>query len=253
MLLVTISSTTPREHGCKSYILDTLLAYLHVPNAAIFSVNNDLRLVERKHDFNDSELRRLAAQSVGRTFQDVDTMEKLDEGGFNRIFLITMRDGFRMVARIPYPVTTPKYLAVASEAATLTFLRSVGLPIPEVYGYSPIPDNAAGTEYIFMQFVEGTSLANVVSDLGECDIISIMGQLAELESKMMLMAFPAGGSPYFTEDLENIVSGLTRAGVALKDKRFCVGPETSLPLWYGRRSQLDVDRGPRKPSLSFLT
>lgn len=30
-------------------------------------------------------------------------MEKLDEGGFNRIFLITMHDGFRMIARIPYP------------------------------------------------------------------------------------------------------------------------------------------------------
>jgi hypothetical protein len=41
---------------------------------------------------------------------------KLAEGGFNRTFLITMRDGFRMVARIPYPVTVPKYYAVASEA-----------------------------------------------------------------------------------------------------------------------------------------
>ena len=36
--------------------------------------------------------------------QDVNTIEKLDEGGFNRIFLITMHDGFQMIARIPYPV-----------------------------------------------------------------------------------------------------------------------------------------------------
>ncbi|KAG6841029.1 hypothetical protein H0H93_004376, partial [Arthromyces matolae] len=76
-------------------------------------VNNDLRLAERKHEFDDNELRRLAAHSVGRTHHDVKTMEKLDEGGFNRIFLITMHDGFQMIARIPYPVTKPKFYAVA--------------------------------------------------------------------------------------------------------------------------------------------
>ncbi|KAK0466503.1 protein kinase subdomain-containing protein PKL CAK Fmp29 [Armillaria novae-zelandiae] len=177
-------------------------------------VNDKLRHAERRRDFNVDELRRLAAESVKRSPDEIERLEKLAEGGFNRIFLITMRDGFRMVARIPYPATTPKYFAVASEVATLAFLRSVGLPTPEVYGYSPTPDNAAGTEYIFMQF-----------------------------SKMMSMAFPAGGSLYFTDDLAS-APGPTRPGIALKDKRFCVGPETSLPLWYGRRSQLDVDRGP---------
>jgi type II secretory pathway component PulF len=43
-----------------------------------------------------------------------------------------MRDGFQMVARIPYPHTVPKYYAVASEAATMALLRSTGLPIPQV-------------------------------------------------------------------------------------------------------------------------
>ncbi len=168
-----------------------------------------------------------------------------------------MRDGFRMVARIPYPATAPKYFAVASEVATLAFLRSAGLPTPEVYRYSPTPDNAAGTEYILMQFIEGISLADVLmSDLRAGNIIPIMRQLVELESKMMSMAFPAGGSLYFTEDLANIAggtSGTTRPGIALKsDKRFCVGPETSLHLWFGRRSQLDVDRGPCRPFPSFF-
>ncbi|KAK0482281.1 protein kinase subdomain-containing protein PKL CAK Fmp29, partial [Armillaria novae-zelandiae] len=210
-------------------------------------VNDKLRHAERRRDFNVDGLRRLAAESVKRSPDEIELLEKLAEGGFNRIFLITMRDGFRMVARIPYLATTPKYFAVASEVATLAFLRSVGLPTPEVYGYSPTPDNAAGTEYIFMQFVEGTNLTDVLSDLGEGDIISILRQLAQLESKMMSMAFPAGGSLYFTDDLANVAgsaSGPTRPGIALKDKRFCVGPETSLPLWYGRRSQLDVDQGP---------
>lgn len=54
-----------------------------------------------------------------------------------------------MVARIPCPAMVAKSFAIASEVATMTLLRSFVLPIPRVYGYSPAPDNAAETEYIF--------------------------------------------------------------------------------------------------------
>ena len=77
---------------------------------------------------------------------------KLAEGGFNRTFLITMHGGFEMVARIPYPITVPKFHAIASEVATMRFLRSSGLPVPEIYDYSPSLDNAADTEYIFERY-----------------------------------------------------------------------------------------------------
>jgi aminoglycoside phosphotransferase (APT) family kinase protein len=78
-----------------------------------------------------------------------------------------MRDDFQLVARIPYPVTVPKYFAVASEVATMDFLRPSGLPTPSVYGYSPTSDNVAETEYIFMEFVDGTKLSDIWFDLGE--------------------------------------------------------------------------------------
>lgn len=174
-------------------------------------------------------------------------MEKLAEGGFNRTFLITMRCGFQMVVRIPFPATLPKYFAVASEVATMAFLRSSGIPVPEVYEYSPTPNNAAGIEYIFMEYVQGTNLSDIWFDLGEREIISISRQLVELESKMMSIAFPAGGSLYYAEDLENVGENAfrpTSGGITLEDSRFCVGPETSMRLWFGRRSQLDLDRGP---------
>ncbi|EIW82704.1 protein kinase subdomain-containing protein PKL CAK Fmp29 [Coniophora puteana RWD-64-598 SS2] len=211
-------------------------------------INDALRHVERRRVFNVDGLRRLAAESVDRSPGDIVDLKKLAEGGFNRSFLITMRGGFQMVARIPYPVTVPKYFAVASEVATMALLRSSGLPIPEVYGYSPVPDNAAETEYIFMEFVEGPCLSDTWFDLGEGDIISITRQLAELESKMMSIAFPAGGSLYYTKDLEKV----QRPGIPLEDERFCVGPDTRLPLWYGRRSQLDVDRGPYENAKAAL-
>ena len=151
-----------------------------------------------------------------------------------------MHGGFQMVARIPYTVTIPKYFTVASEVATMALLRSSGLPVPEVYGYSPVPDNAAETEYICMEFIKGISLSDIWFELGEKEIISILHQLTELESKMMSISFPAGGSLYHTEDLEKVAS----PGIPLEDKHFSVGPDTRIALWYGRRSQLNVDRGP---------
>ena len=213
----------------------------------MFRINDALRHTERRLVFNVDGLRRLAAQSVYRSPADIVDLVKLAEGGFNRTFLITMRDGFKMVARIPYPATVPKYYAVASEVATMDLRRSSGLPTPKVYGYSPEPDNVAGTEYIFMEFIQGTKLSNIWRNLGDQQIISVLRQLTQLESKMMSIPFPAGGSLYYPQDLEKVTRG---AGIPLEDERFCVGPDTRVSLWHGRRSQLDVDRGPCTPPLS---
>ena len=120
----------------------------------------------------------------------------------------------------------PKYFAVVSEVATMALLCSFELSI---YGYSPMLNNATGTEYIFMEFVQGTNLSDIWFDLGEVEIVSISHQLAELESKMMLIAFPACRSLYYTKDLENVArsaSWPTRPGITLEDKCFCVGPDT---------------------------
>ncbi|KAJ7261746.1 kinase-like domain-containing protein [Mycena haematopus] len=189
----------------------------------MFSFNDVVRHAERRRVFNVDGLRRLAAQSVDRSPDDIVEFAKLAEGGFNRTFLITMHDGFQMVARIPYPATVPQFYAVAGEAATLTFLRSSGLPIPQVYEYSPVPDNAAETEYIFMEFIQGTKLSDVWFDL-------ISRQLAQLESKMMSIPFPAGGSLDYTQDLEKVAGG---PGIPLGDHRFCVGPDykTAFVVW----------------------
>lgn len=175
-------------------------------------------------------------------------MSKLSEGGFNRTFIITLRDGRQIVARIPYPITVPKYYTVASEVATIEYLRSSGLPAPEIYRYSPDSDNAAGTAYILMEFVQGSKLSEVWPGLDDQEVISVVRQLTQLESQMMSLSFPAGGSLYFTKDLEKVATGL---GIPLDDKRFCVGPYVRLPLWYGRRAKLDVNRGPCTPFSAF--
>lgn len=93
--------------------------------------NEKLRLAERYVEFNVDALKLVAANCIGR--KGVAQMRKLAEGGFNRIFLLTMDDGFEVVAKIPYPLTIPKVLATESEVATLDFLHSKGIPVPRVY------------------------------------------------------------------------------------------------------------------------
>ena len=58
---------------------------------------------------------------------------------------------------------------------------------------------------------------------------------------MMSIPFPAGGSLYYVKDLEKVAR---RTTILLNDEAFCVGPDVRLHMWFGRRSQLDVDRGP---------
>lgn len=232
--------STHRVDGCKSHQCLSV-AYLLHDHSHLFSYNDALRRRERRLAFDVDGLCRLVAESVGRSPTDVVNMSKLAEGGFNRTFLITLRDGFQMVARIPYPVTSPKFYSVASEVATLEFLRASGLPVPEIYGYSPDSDNAIGTEYILMQFVRGSKLSDVWPSLSDQEVISVVRQLTELESRMMSLSFPAGGSLYFTKDLKRVAPEVS---IPLDDERFCVGPDTRLPLWYGKRSKLEVNRGP---------
>ncbi|KAJ2915680.1 hypothetical protein MD484_g4713, partial [Candolleomyces efflorescens] len=211
--------------------------------------NEALRLKERKVVFDADELRRLAAESVGQSLTDVCDLSKLAEGSLNRTFVITLRDGRQILARIPYPAFVPSIYAVASEVATTEYLRSCGIPAPEIYGYSADSDNPAGAPYIFTDFVKGSKLSEVLPSLSNQENNSVFRQLVELESRMMSLSFPAGGSLYFANDLEKVAPG---QGVPLKDKRFCVGPDTSLSLWFGRRRLLDVDRGPYQDGRAAL-
>ncbi|KAH6888916.1 hypothetical protein BKA70DRAFT_886916 [Coprinopsis sp. MPI-PUGE-AT-0042] len=109
--------------------------------------NEALRLQERKLVFDVDEFMQLAARSVDRRSSDIINFSKLAEGDHNRILLITFNDNFQMVARVPYPVTGPKYYGLASEVATMEYLRLSGIPVPEVYGYDPGQDNAVGMAY----------------------------------------------------------------------------------------------------------
>jgi hypothetical protein len=156
-----------------------------------------------------------------------------------------MRDGFQMVARIPYPMIEPKHLLVASEVATVGYLRSHGIPTPQIYGYSTTLRNFAGTERVFMEYNRGINLGDIWFELGETARTAVVRRLVELKSRLLSLTFPASGSLYYSRDLDAATDRIEmESEPSTKYGPFCIGPDTTLALWYGNRLALDTFRGP---------
>lgn len=43
------------------------------------------------------------------------------EGGFNRVFVLSLDNGARVIARVPYPISGPRRLTTNSEVATMAY------------------------------------------------------------------------------------------------------------------------------------
>lgn len=214
-----------------------------VCSTKLSSYNDTRRRLERYLEFNVEELQRVAAESVGCGLSDVIEMKKIAEGALNRVFRIDLRSGLRVIARIPYPISSPKCLATASEVATMDFLRAHGLPVPRIYSYSSNKHNPVGTEYIIMEEVPGEEIGDRWYDLTENQRTNLVFQIAELESKLFSIDLPAYGSIYYSSDL-NPASSTIDLPDPQEKKAFCIGPSVAQTLWFGKRSQIVINRGP---------
>jgi hypothetical protein len=204
--------------------------------------NETERLAERYLPFNVDELKRVAAESINKPASGVKSIRKLAEGGFNRILEICMEDGASVLARLPYPSTSPRRLAVASEVATMDFVGSRGIRSPEVLGHS-IEENSVGSEYILMEKLPGRPIGDAWFDLSEQERLQVLHDMVQLEAKMFNMMLPASGSIYYARDLPSDTHRIVIPGI---NDHFCVGPYASRRWWFGSRESLEVDRGPRK-------
>lgn len=188
------------------------------------SYNEPRRLAERRLAFNVDELLKAAAKSVDRPTSDIKSFRKIAEGGFNRVFDISMKDGSSILARLPYPSTLPRRLAVASEVATLAFVRAHGIPTPRVLGYS-VDDNAVGSEYILMEKLPGRPIGDTWFDLSEQERLKVLLQIVELETKLFTIDLPASGSIYYAHDLSPDTPKIDIPGF---NSGFCMGPYAAL-------------------------
>jgi hypothetical protein len=67
-------------------------------------------------------LQSLAAKAVRS--DSCISITKLAEGGYNKVFLLIMNDGKRVLARIPNPNAGPGFYTTASEVATIELVSS---------------------------------------------------------------------------------------------------------------------------------
>jgi hypothetical protein len=88
--------------------------------------DEEARLRARYRWFNVSALQQIAASNVG-AYRCV-SMTKLAEGGFNKVFRLTMNDGSVAIARIPFPGSGSISPAIASEVAAMDFVSIVVVP-----------------------------------------------------------------------------------------------------------------------------
>ena len=98
-----------------------------------------------------------------------------------------MDDGFQVVAKIPYRNTvTPRYL-IASEVATMDFIRrQFEIPVPKVFAWSSETEgNPVGTEYIVMEKASGERLGNIWWSLGAKQLLKVITQLVQYEAKLL--------------------------------------------------------------------
>ncbi|KAJ5632031.1 kinase-like protein [Penicillium lividum] len=188
--------------------------------------NESLRLAERRRPFKVTGFHHLIAKKEENIMQ----FEKLVEGGFNRIFLVTssMRGSFQPVARIPYLSTQPQSLKVASEAATMDFLHGHSLPIPRIYWYSADSENPVGTPYMLMAVAQGLNLSEVWSDISDEQRMKFAIKQGKLEMQIYGIDLPSFGSIYHERDVERMET----IPILGTNGEFYMGPDTTFALWF---------------------
>ncbi|OJJ50142.1 hypothetical protein ASPZODRAFT_128762 [Penicilliopsis zonata CBS 506.65] len=161
------------------------------------------------------------------------------EGGFNRVFLLTMDNSACVVARLSTPIAGPPRLTTNSEVATMTYLQSkVSLPIPKVLDWSDDSSNPVGAEYIIQEHVKGVQLHQLWPTMNSEQHMLCTKALSLAMKKMAALDFPAYGSLYFSDAPID-----TRAKIPL-EQGFCIGPHCSPIFWNRNPGETELYGGP---------
>ncbi len=185
-----------------------------------------------------------AANALGKSVEDVVAFDKIAEGGSYRVFQTNLRDGTQVIARLPYPSMTRKGRAIASEVATIAYLRRCGIPIPKVYSWKSTPKNPVGSEYIIMEKAQGKPLRETWYSMTVKNRLDIVEKIVLLEKKLFDVSLPAYGSIYFLGSLPAGTPTVAILGNGEKGSDFCVGPSAEHLWGHAKRDGLGVNCGP---------
>lgn len=82
--------------------------------------NEQYQFARRYVEFDLPALLQVSAQAIGA--RSCVKIEKLPEGNFSKVFLITVDDGREIIAKLPNPNAGRPHLTTASEAATMDYV-----------------------------------------------------------------------------------------------------------------------------------
>jgi len=84
--------------------------------------NENYQLARRYVEFDLPGLLQVSAQAIGA--RSCVKVEKLPEGNFSKVFLLSMDNGRELIAKIPNPNAGQPHFTTASEAATMDYVRT---------------------------------------------------------------------------------------------------------------------------------
>ncbi|ETI26769.1 hypothetical protein G647_10214 [Cladophialophora carrionii CBS 160.54] len=219
--------------------------------------DEEKQLRDRYKRFNISELKNIAAKTVGS--HACVSMIKLAEGGFNKVFRLMMDDGNVVIARIPNPNAGPSFRTTASEVATIDFARDIlAVPVPKVLSWSGNANNPVESEYILMEEANGTPLHELWDGFELHDKLKIVDEIVALEKKLLSISFTRYGNLYYAADAFPGCEKAEIDGEALQsqrdetERRFAIGPVVDTNFWIHGRGGMKIDRGPWKHPEDYL-
>jgi hypothetical protein len=176
---------------------------------------------------------------------------KIAEGGSYRIFEATFRNGLKVIARLPYPSTIPQKYGIASEVATMEFLRLHGVPTPNVLDWDSSSSNAVGSEYMVMEKVPGKELEETWYTMTLKERMAMMEKIVKVEQTLFNFEFPASGSIFYKKTLGTGAKTVDIPSASVDTSKFCISPSTEYLWWFKNRHELSTNHGPCEYSTKY--
>ncbi|KAH7384017.1 hypothetical protein DE146DRAFT_636170 [Phaeosphaeria sp. MPI-PUGE-AT-0046c] len=112
----------------------------------------------------------------------------------------------------------------------------LGIPAPQVYGWSSSADNPVRAEYILMERSGGVELGKIWHDIPWEERLEVVRTLIGYEKACVSAQLPMHGSLYYVKDLPSPNPN--------KAEAFVVGPTTNRAFFDQGRDSVEVNRGP---------
>ncbi|KAL5499063.1 hypothetical protein ACEPAH_1581 [Sanghuangporus vaninii] len=212
------------------------------------------KVAEHYTKFNVDALKDVAACASGA--QSVTSVTKLAEGGFNRVLLLGLDNGREVVARIPMArVDNTELVVTESDVATMEYVRTrLDLPVPRVLAWcADRRKTPVGAEYIIMEKAQGTELFRVWPRLDLKQKKAVVDQWIGIEKALLRSSANGYGSLFHKNVVLPNSSFVDLWTDGVKESDFVVGLHVGSAFWAKERKELDIDRGPWKNTLSYMT